>query len=149
MRGGGGGGGEREGRWLQRVENEGRVGHTRVPRRVDVRYDALSRAYRHRGNPRTSRKRERKREREKSPVEKKFYSATIHKVRENDYKFRERREREGGSRDRRGVERKRERERERKRERGRVWSGVFLPQEEAAEGVEEEEEEEEARNRVA
>lgn len=128
------------------MENEGRVGHTRVPRRVDVRYDALSRAYQHRGNPRTSRKRERKREREKSPVEKKFYSATIHKVRENNYKFRERREREGGSRDRRGVERKRERERG-ERERGRVWSGVFLPQEEAAEGVEEEEEE--ARNRAA
>ena len=56
--------------------------------------------------------REKEREREKSAVEKKFYSATIHKVRENNYKFRERREREGGSRERRGVERKRERERE-------------------------------------
>ena len=40
----------------------------------------------------------------------------------------------------------REKERGEERERWRVWSGVFLPQEEAAEGVEEEEE---ARNRAA
>ena len=128
------------------MENEGRVGHTRVPRRVDVRYDALSRAYRHRSNPRTQREGERERERERNRRSRRNFTARqstrYEKIITSSVSDVSAREVLGTG----GEWKGREKERGEERERWRVWSGVFLPQEEAAEGVEEEEE---ARNRAA